>query len=924
MQTILENILLGLSSGAVIALLALALVISHRGSGIVNLSTGAVAMIGGYAFWALRTGAVASVTLATVPAIIVALLVTMLVGAAIELIAYRPLRTSTPLAKLICSLGIMLILQATMLLAFGSSGQPEPSILPSGPVTIFGDTFPSYNLIMIAIAIVVTLGLWALYRFTNFGLATRAASENEVAAMLGGLSPARLAMINTLLASLVAGSVGIISGVITELDTNTLPLQVVPALAAALIASFSSFGLACFAGIGVGVLYSLIDYLTNLSWFPHPGGTSLSGVPELATFAIIATVMFFRAGSLPTRGELVERRLPSAPRPQNIERWAVIAAIACGTLMVVFPFDFRQALINTMVGVLMALSLVVITGFVGQISVVQLTLAGVAGFVISHLGISAGLGFPLAPLLGVVVAVVFGLITAASALRVRGVNLAVVTLAAVVAITSFGFNNNTWGVSNTGASTVGAPHLLGLAIGPSAGINGLDGNPPSSIFGWWVLGLTIVLCLCVGWLRRSELGQRMLAVRSNERAAAAAGVDPRRIKLLGFGISAAIAALAGSVMAYNVGAVSVDAYDPLLALSLLAFAYVGGIGLISGAVFAGLISTQALFPYALDKWLGVGGNWFLLFGGVMLVLTLIRDPEGVAGTIYRKLHRREPVVEPPASAAAAEAVVPVADAVDAIDAAAVAGAPSKRPAHGEPVLRVRGLSVSFGGVRAVSQVDLDVHEGELVGLIGPNGAGKTTLIDAISGFVPSAGSVELDGHDLTRLPPHARARLGLVRTWQGVDLFDDLEVAENLAVVGRSGEHATGAPHAGGLRDPLRFVGLEWAASAMPDQLPQGQRKLVGVARALAAQPRLLCLDEPAAGLDSRESQELGAKLRELADHGQSMLLIDHDMGIVLAICDRVIVLEFGEVIADGPPNVVRDDPRVISAYLGAAAKQAV
>jgi len=913
MQTIWEYVLLGLSSGAVIALLALALVISHRGSGIVNLSTGAVAMIGGYAFWALRTGAVAGVSLGTAPAVIAALVLTTLSGVVVELLAYRPLRTSTPLAKLICSLGIMLILQASMLLAFGTSGQNEPTILPSGPVTIFGDTVPSYNLVMTAIAAVIALALWALYRFTNFGLATRAASENEVAAMLGGLSPARLSMINTALASLIAASVGILAAVITELDTNTLPLQVVPALAAALLAGFSSFGIACGAGISLGVLYSLLGYVTNLSWFPQAGGSALPGVPELVTFLLIALVMFFRAGSLPMRGELIERRLPSVPKPQHLSRWALAAALGCGTLMVLFPYDFRQALINTLIGVLMALSLVVITGFVGQISVVQLTLAGVAGLVMSHVGSGLGLGFPWAPLLGVLVATLFALAAAVSALRVRGVNLAVVTLAAVVAITNFGFNNSSWGVAANGASPVRAPHLFGLAIGPGAGLQGLDGNPPSAIFGWGVLAATIALCLVVGVLRRGELGQRMLAVRSNERAASAAGVNPRNVKLVGFGISALIAGVAGTAMAYNVQAVSVDAYDPILGLSLVAFAYVGGIGLISGAVFAGLISTQALFPYALDKWFGISGNWFLLFGGVILVITLIRDPEGVAGTIHRKLHRRAPVLAPDSHIAAG----PLAGGATN---RSPAGRPARELTAAPPVLRVRGLSVSFGGVHAVGGVDLQVREGELVGLIGPNGAGKTTLIDAITGFVPAGGSVELDGHNVAALPPHARARLGLVRTWQGVDLFDDLDVRENLTVVDR----VAGAGTAGDAGDPLRFVGLDWAAAAMPEELPQGQRKLVGVARALAAGPRLLCLDEPAAGLDTRESQALGAKLRELADQGQSMLLIDHDMGIVLAICDRVVVLEFGQVIAEGPPSIVRDDPRVISAYLGAAAAREV
>jgi branched-chain amino acid transport system ATP-binding protein len=217
---------------------------------------------------------------------------------------------------------------------------------------------------------------------------------------------------------------------------------------------------------------------------------------------------------------------------------------------------------------------------------------------------------------------------------------------------------------------------------------------------------------------------------------------------------------------------------------------------------------------------------------------------------------------------------------------------------------VRGLSVAFGGVHALQDVDLEVREGELLGLIGPNGAGKTTLIDAVTGFVRFTGQVRLDGQDIGRMAPHERARLGLARTWQNTDLFDDLEVGENVVV-------------AGGAEEVLDLVDLGWAAPAMPDQLSEGARKLVGVARALSGQPRLLCLDEPAAGLDSRESEELGRSLRELADRGQSTLLIDHDMGLVLSICDRVVVLEFGRVIAEGPPEAVRQNERVIAAYLG-------
>jgi branched-chain amino acid transport system permease protein len=920
-QQILLFCLLGLGSGALIAGIALGVVLTYRGSGIINLATGGVAMFAGYCFWALTTDLL---HLATVPALLISLVIVLAVGAAIELVAFRPLRTAPPLAKLVSSLGVLLVLQASMLLAFGTTAQPEPNVLPQNTVKVLGAVIPVDRFILTGIVIVLAAALSALYRFTRFGLATRAASENEVVAMLGGLSPNRLSMVNTLLASAIAGGIGILAASITQLDPETLPLQIVPALAAALLAGFTSFGIACAAGIGLGIIGSLIQYVTSLSWFPQSGGVALPGVYELVVFVLIVLFMYLRGASLPTRGELVEQRLPEAPRPRKLAVTAPVVAAVCAVALVVLPFDFREALVNTMIGTLIALSLVVITGFVGQISVVQLTLAGVSGFTISHLAVNAGIAFPIAPLLGAGVALILGLITAASALRVRGVSLAVVTLAAVVAITNFGFVNTTWGGGQTG-SPVPEPRLLGLDLGPRAAFRGLDGNLPSPVFGWVVLAVTVAVCVLVGLLRRGSHGQRMLAVRSNERAAAAAAIDPRAVKFLAFGISSVIAGLAGALYAYNFSSVSADRFDPFTALSLIAFAYAGGITLISGAVFAGLISTQALFPYALDKWFGINGNWFLLFGGAILIITLIQNPEGVAGAFYKRTHKR-PAVHPPEPqvdgglaaldiqpddiaagalkrgmdaerAAAAGAVVPPDVRAGRVDVAATA-----------PALAVRDLSVAFGGVHALQRVSLEVREGELVGLIGPNGAGKTTLIDAVTGFVPFTGRVELDGEDISSLPAHQRARRGLARTWQNTDLFDDLEVGENVVVAGD-------APHV------LDLVNLGWAGEAMPDQLSEGSRKLVGVARALAGHPHLLCLDEPAAGLDARESEELGRTLRELADRGQSTLLIDHDMGLVLSICDRVVVLEFGRVIADGPPEAVRRDERVIAAYLGGGAQ---
>ena len=607
--------------------------------------------------------------------------------------------------------------------------------------------------------------------------------------------------------------------------------------------------------------------------------------------------------------------------------------------MAVLHGGYRAGLIQSLITALLCCSLVVLTGYCGQISLAQLAFAGVGGFAFAKIATWWHLPLPLSLVLAGAAAIPLGLLIGIPAVRIRGVQLAIVTLGAAVVVEQLVLNNN---VKVTGG-------FRGVPVPPAsfAGINldiqsdSPDGYPRLA-FGLLVLVLLALIGGGLAHLRRTAAGRAMVAVKNNERAAASLGVDVPAVKLQSFVLASAVAGTAGAVIGLQEGTLSASTFGTFGSLGLLAIAYIGGISRVTGAVVAGLLlANGGLQATILNRWIDFG-QYQLLIVGVALMLSAITTPTGIAGEIekgntrllarLRDRHRssRRELVDAPDNPALAT-VLPLrrrSTAPVGSRAGAASGRVDRDPvAPAGDLLTVEHLTDRRGGILALDDVSITVDSGMIVGLIGPNGAGKTTFIDAVTGFLPvDAGRISLRGLDLSRLGPHRRARAGLARTFQSVELFDELTVADNVRVavdprglLSRLLDFAwprrPATDHA--VAWALDLLGLTNVADRSPAELSNGRRKLVAVARALAPRPAVVLLDEPAAGLDSAESRDLGERLRQARAEGITVFLVDHDMSLVLNVCDWIYVLDFGRVIASGPPAAVSRDTTVLASYLG-------
>jgi len=496
-----------------------------------------------------------------------------------------------------------------------------------------------------------------------------------------------------------------------------------------------------------------------------------------------------------------------------------------------------------------------------------------------------------------------------SALRLRGLMLGVVTFALAYGIEAIWFRNAD--LIEPYGNTVGKPKVFGLDFGV-----GVGKDFPRLSFGFMCLIVCVIVAVGVALLRRSSLGSAMLAVRANERSAAGIGVNVLFVKVISFAIASFIAGIAGCLLSYRQGIITWESFAAFLGLTLVSTAYLAGVTSVYGGITAGIIATGGIVFYLSAEWIDLSGDIFVVISGVLVIVTLIRNPEGLAAGGHELADRIDRWRKRRAAAAADAGEAGGELEAAASTAMSPTGASNRTPPEADApvVLDVEHVTVRYGGVVAVDDLTLRVQAGGIVGLIGPNGAGKTSAIDAVTGFAKASGDVVLQGTRLDHLPAHRRVRAGLARTFQAIELYDDLSVEENVSAAAYG---VKGAAKHGAVQRALDLVGIADLRDRNAGDLSQGQRQLVSIARACAADPKVLLLDEPAAGLDTTESQWLGDRIRNISVTGTGILLVDHDVALVLDVCDYIYVLDFGRVIAEGEPAAIRTNHEVAEAYLG-------
>jgi len=827
-------------------------------------------------------------------------------GAAIELLVVRRLFTAPRVILLVALIGAsQLLLFFQVILPDVTQVRPFPTPW-SDRWDVAGVVVRSQELLVLVVMPLLVAALALFLSRTRYGLAIRASAANADAARLAGINIKKMSTVVWVIAGALASMGAMLFAPLSP--TGLTPLGLGPGLllrvlAAALVAGMTSMPVALAAGVVIGASESLVTFNWN----------DQRGLLDALLFVLVVVALLVRRRGR-AFAETGTGRWSFAPRvrpvPAALERvWWVRGLPATAGLVVVLiafaplvVFDLpsqQHAWTRVLVYALVALSLTVLTGWAGQLSLGQFAFVGLGGMSTAAF-VREGVGFVPALVLGAFVAALAAIVIGTPALRRPGLFLAIVTFAFAVGTASWLL----WrGVFLDGDTEAELPRQV-LPMPAFLTGEGLDLRANGSYYAITLVVL-VAMVAAVAWLQRSRLGRSMIAVRDNERAAASLGISPTAVKLVAFGIGGWLAGLAGGLLVGLLRETRPTDYLAAESLRVISIVVIGGLSSVAGAVLGAfwVVGLPVLFDDSIEIGLLTSGAGLLILllyfpGGLVQVVYSLRD------ALFSIAARRAPAPEVPQREPAR---VPVA----------LSGRARRLPEGADAMISARGVTVRFGGRVVVDGVDLEVGRSEIVGLIGANGAGKTTLMNAVCGFVPSDGTVEILGRNARRLSPARRARLGLGRSWQGADLFQDLTVRETigLAVRGvRPWERKVRAE----ADEIIAFLGLGRFAERFVDELSTGTRRIVELACLMASGARVLCLDEPTAGIAQRETEAFGPLVLRIRDEMEaSMLVIEHDMPLVLGISDRVYCLEAGRIICEGDPETVRNDELVIASYLG-------